>query len=232
MPLIIPSLSFRYRPLKARGYSRARYTVQTRAALLPLHSGNCPHAAPFSTRRRARSSGSWVAMPIGQVRYDIRGTAGSQARSTPQMQSPLRHSHCDRFRKIAARAKSSCDHKIDIEVMIRRNFFARYNAYTVGTLVESFQKFLGDEPVAPPRPSMVIKSGCAWAMYCMSFSICPRRYFLRQSACLTAFAQLATSFSKSCGQLTQSNLHGLITSFPSGLLRIRAISPIYLLTRQ
>ena len=108
-----------------------------------------------------------------------------------------------------------------------RYFLARERAYTVGTLVESLTSF-GLAPVAPPLPSMVIKSGSAKTQYSKSFSIFPAAIFIPMGRPSDAMRSWATKSLKSSLLRISSNLDGLITSSPRGLFRIAAISGVTL----
>ena len=88
---------------------------------------------------------------------------------------------------------------------------ARARAYTVGTVELSFRYF-GDAPVAPPRPSMVMKSGCAYAIHSRSASICPAAIFIPIGRPSLRSLRDVTSCFKSSFVLISSNFDGEMMS--------------------
>ena len=87
----------------------------------------------------------------------------------------------------------------------------------------------GDAPVAPPLPSMVMKSGPANTQYSKSFSIFPAAILIPTGLPSLRSRSSSTSFFKSSFVLIPGNFEGLITSCPMGLLRTAAISAVTLL---
>ena len=86
----------------------------------------------------------------------------------------------------------------------------------------------GLAPVAPPLPSIVIKSGPAKTQYSRSRSILPAAILIPIGLPSDSQRSLSTSARKSSLVLIPGNLDGLITSCPRGLLRMAAISGVTL----
>ena len=95
----------------------------------------------------------------------------------------------------------------------------------VGTLVESLM-MAGDAPVAPPRPSIVMKSGSAKTQNSRSFSIRPAAILIPIGLPSLLQRSSHTRSRRSFALFIPGNLEGLITSCPRGLFRILAISGV------
>ena len=108
-----------------------------------------------------------------------------------------------------------------------RYFLARYRAYMVGTLAASRISF-GLAPVAPPRPSMVMKSGSANTQYSRSRSIRPAAILMPMGLPSDSSRSFATSAFKSSFVSIPGKREGLITSCPRGLFLTAAISGVTL----
>ena len=93
----------------------------------------------------------------------------------------------------------------------------------VGTLAES-RSIRGEDPVAPPLPSMVIKSGSAYTQKARSFSILPAAIFTPTGRPSEAILSWATRLFKSSLVFIPGNLDGAVISCPTGLFRTFAIS--------
>ena len=104
-------------------------------------------------------------------------------------------------------------------------FLALYSAYIVGTVVASFM-ILGLAPVAPPLPSIVIKSGFAKQANSRSSSICPAANFTPIGLPSDFSLNSSTRDFKSSFVSISLNLDGLIISSPTFLPLIFAISSV------